>query len=224
MKKRFYYFILIFLLFFQSCSKKEVLLPLITMEGIHEIQNHSSIWIFFEIEKQDTLAVLNKNNKLLNTHWILNIDKRLPMGKIVPILEDLQKNRNKDSMHKKEGMLNYFSYADQVTNKISLLNFLSTFYVKNENDFNYLFEEPLNKRLITLEIDKDHFILDKKSFDKNKLKESLENFTKKDSLQEPVLILKYEENLSYQDYLSAKAFLSNEGFPLDKTEYIYTIK
>jgi len=224
MKKQFYYFIPIFLLLFQSCSKKEVLLPLISIEGIHEIQNHSSIWVFFEIENQDTLAILNKNNKLLNTHWIFNIDKRLPMGKIVPILEDLQKSRNKDSMHKKEGMLNYFSYADQVTNKMSLLNFLSTLYLKNEDDFNNLINEPLKNRLITLEIDGNNFILNKKSLDKIKLKENLDILTENDSIQEPILVLKYRDNLSYQDYLSAKTYLFHEGFPVDKTEYIYTIK
>ena len=78
-----------------SCNKKNIQLPLIEIDGIKEIQNHSSIWIFYKRDKKGTSAVLNKNNKLLNTHWIYNIDRRLTMDKIVPILEEMQANRKK---------------------------------------------------------------------------------------------------------------------------------
>lgn len=224
MKKLFVYFIPIFFVVFQSCSKKEVQLPLIAIEGIHEIQNHSAIWVFFEVKDQDTLALLNKNNKLLNTHWIFNIDRRLPMGKIVPILEDLQANRNKDSMHKKEGMLNYFSYADQVANKMSLINFLQTNYLKNKEDYTTFLNEQSSQKLVIVEIKNTDFQIDNKVIDKSELKDFIEKATQNDSLKEPILSLKYSKNLSYQDYLSAKTYLFHEGFQVDKTEYIYTVK
>lgn len=224
MKYLYPYFILFLAIIFQSCSKKEVQLPLIEIEGIHEIQNHSAIWVFFEVKSQDTIAILNKNNKLLNTHWIFNIDRRLPMGKVVPILEDLQANRNKDSMHKKEGMLNYFSYADQVANKMSLINFLPTSYLKKEEDYEAFLEEELAKKFVILEIKNTQFLADKMIVDKSELKEYLQKIAESDSLKEPVLLLKYKENLPYQDYLSAKTFLFHEGVQVDKTEYIYTVK
>lgn len=224
MKKKVLYFIPIFLVLFQSCSKKEVQLPLIEIEGIHEIQNHSAIWVFFETKNEDTLAILNKNNKLLNTHWIFNIDRRLPMGKVVPILEDLQANKNKDSMHKKEGMLNYFSYADQVANKMSLLNFLPTNYVKNKEGYTKFMSEESSQKLIILEIKNGDLFEDNKVLDKSDLKGFIEKIMQSDSLKEPILSLKYSNNLSYQDYLSTKAYLFHEGFQVDQTEYIYTVK
>ncbi len=224
MKKLFLYLIPVFLILFQSCSKKEVQLPLIEIEGIHEIQNHSAIWVFFETKNQDTLAILNKNNKLLNTHWIFNIDRRLPMGKVVPILEDLQANRNKDSMHKKEGMLNYFSYADQVANQMSLINFLPTNYLKNKEDYTKFLSEESSQKFVVLEIKNGDFFADHTVLDKTNLKGFIEKMTHTDSLKEPILSLKYSKNLSYQDYLSTKAFLFYEGFQVDQTEYIYTVK
>jgi biopolymer transport protein ExbD len=200
-----------------------VQLPLIAIEGIHEIQNHSSIWVFYEIKNQDTIAVLNKNNKLLNTHWIFNIDRRLPMKKVIPILEDLQENRNKDSMHKKEGMLNYFSYADMVSNKMSVFNFMQTFYIKNQREYETHLERILNSKIIEIEIENNVLTMDKKSIAKEELKKYIKNVSANDSLN-PIISLKYSENISYQNYLSFKAYLTEEGFNIDRTEYIYTVK
>lgn len=223
MKKYFYLTLILSILMLISCSKKEVQLPLIAIEGIHEIQNHSSIWVFFETKNQDTIAVLNKNNKLLNTHWIFNIDRRLPMKKIVPILEDLQENRNKDSMHKKEGMLNYYSYADKISNKMSVFNFLQTFYIKNQQGYETYLEGNLNSKIIEIEIENEVLSMDKKQIAKEELKKYMKDISANDS-KVPIILLKYHENISYQNYLSFKAYLAKEGFHVDHTEYIYTVK
>lgn len=79
MKKKYFLIIAFFSIIFMSCSKKSVQLPLIDSDGISDIYNHSSIWLFFEENENDTLAVLNKNNKVINTQWIFNIDRRLTM-------------------------------------------------------------------------------------------------------------------------------------------------
>ena len=123
MKCSFSILSLLYFLILFGCKNKEVELPLISIDGISEIQNHSSIWIFYEQTPNDTLSILNKNNKLLNTNWIYNIDSRLTMDKVVPLLIKMQENRNKKSMHKKEGMLNFFSYANTRNKNISLVMF-----------------------------------------------------------------------------------------------------
>ena len=121
--------IIIFLLLLTgitACKKQEIQLPLINSPGLSEIQNHSSIWIFRDSTENGVVPRLNKNNKIINTHWIFHIDKRLPMKDIVPLLIKMQEDKNKPSMHKKGNMESYFSYANLSGKKISLFSFTET--------------------------------------------------------------------------------------------------
>jgi len=207
-----------------SCNKKNVQLPLIEIDGIEEIQNHSSIWIFYKASEKDTLAILNKKNKLLNTHWIYNIDKRLTMDKIIPILEEMQENRYKDSMHKIEGMLNYFSYANIASENISLVKFDSIFFIDQvKNIGKYSFNNS-EKSIIELKITNDYYYIDKKRIDPDQLLYNLNNITPQDTLMNTKIKIHYPRNLTYQNYLSVKALLSKLRFEVDQNEYIYTIK
>lgn len=220
MKKHFYIYI-IALFLFSSCTKKEVQLPLIDVVGIDKIQNHSSIWVFYKIKKQDTLAVLNKNNKLINTHWIYNIDRRLPMKKVVPILQEMQENRNKDSMHKKEGMLNYFSYANVSSNKISLLDFNNTFFIFSNADYKNIFKNLQKESILELDIQSNKLLLNESKIENNQLIQKIENIQSNDTLANHKMIIKYGKNISYQNYLSVKALLSKTNLKVHSTEYIY---
>lgn len=224
MKSKFAIHIIFSIVILIGCNKKNVQLPLIEVDGIEEIQNHSSIWIFYEASKEDNLAVLNKNNKLLNTHWIFNIDKRLTMGKIVPILEEMQENRNKDSMHKIEGMLNYFSYANVVSENISLVKFDSINFIHEARKIEKYPFENSEKSIIELEITNDIYLIDQGRIDPDRLEYKLNNITSQDTLMNPKITLCYPENLTYQNYLSVKALLSKLKLEVDKNEYIYTIK
>lgn len=216
--------VFILLIFFTSCTEKKIQLPKIESEGISDIYNHSSIWIFFEIKNGDTIAILNKNNKILNTHWIYNIDKRLPMKKVTPFLQEMQKNKNKDSMHKKGGMLNYFSYADILNDKISLINLHPTNYVYTEKAYQELFTKEGDNKIIELNVQNDQLFLDEGKIELVKLSDSLNNIHLKDSLNKVKLIVKYNGNLSYQNYLKTKVILNNTKIKIDSTEYIYSLK
>lgn len=223
--KTFYYKLLFLSLFLAySCANKEVQLPKIEIDGIPEIHNHSSIWIFYEKKGNDEIAVLNKNNKILNTHWIFNIDRRLPMKEVIPILIQMQKNKNKDSMHKKEGMFNYFSYADLESNKISLVDFNQTLFISTKNEYQTFLNEFENHRIIELDVQNEDLFLNRKRIELNQLQERIEQLKSKDSINSIKLLLKYDENTSYQNYLSAKAFLSKVEIQIDSTEYIYSLK
>lgn len=217
-----YFFLSAYLL--ASCNKKDLQLPLIEIDGIEEIQNHSSIWIFYELDGIDASAVLNKNNKLLNTHWIYNIDRRLTMDKIAPILEEMQQDRNKDSMHKKEGMSNYFSYANVVSENILLVKFDSISFIFQERKIKVSPTKKQKKPTIHLELTNDTYYLDEERIGSNDLLNKLSNIISMDTLSTQKLVLQYPENLSYQNYLSAKALLSTLVLQVDKNEYIYTIK
>ena len=220
MKKHFYIYI-IALFLFSSCTKKEVQLPLIDAVGIDNIQNHSSIWVFFKIKNQDTLAVLNKNNKLINTHWIYNIDRRLPMKKVVPVLQKMQENRNKDSMHKKEGMLNYFSYANVTSNKISLLNFDNTNFIFSNTDYKNVLKNLQKESILELDIQNKNLLLNESKIKTSQLIQKIENIQSSDTLANHKMVIKYSKNISYQNYLSVKALLSKINLKVHSTEYIY---
>jgi len=223
MKKGGLVFNLIILLVW-GCQKQEVRLPLIPLAGMTEIQNHSSIWIFYKEQNTDTLAILNKNNKILNTHWIFNIDKRLKMKDVVPHLKTLQEDRNKDSMHKKEGMLNYFSYADTALDQISLTPFYPVTFIELTEVFEHKEDESDPVCLVDVEILNNALKVNEEIMDLTALKSVLEHLEGCDSLTEPVVRLKYHHNTQYQHYLETKVFLSANSIPTLRQEYIFTIK
>ncbi len=212
------------LFFVLSCTDKAVQLPKISVEGISEIHNHSSIWIFFEVQGKDTLAVLNKNNKILNTHWIFNIDRRLPMKLVIPHLQKMQKNKNKDSMHKKEGMLNYFSYANTKNKNISLINFNPTTYIKYNSKNSDIEVISFNNEFIEIDIQNDQIILNKNAVKLAELSEFIDILELKDTIESPKIILKYSENTTYQNYLNAKVHIQNQNISIEPEEYIYSVK
>jgi len=224
MQKYTYLFPLLFILFFNSCTDKKVQLPKIELEGTPQIHNHSSIWVFHEIKNQDTIAVLNKNNKIMNTNWIFNIDKRLTMGKVSPILTELQLNKNKPSMHKKEGSFSYFSYADISSNRISVLNFNPTAFIFTNEEYQNLLISSPNIKIVELEIKNNFLILDKEEINADQLSQKIKKSQLNDTLNSLKIFLKYNENITYQSYLKTKVFLNKVEIQIDSTEYIYSLK
>lgn len=211
-------------LLINGCKKKEVQLPLIDTPGISEIQNHSSIWVFLEAENGQSKAMLNKNNKILNTHWIFNIDRRLRMIDIVPILIEMQQNRNKDSMHKKEGMLNYFSYADTASKKISLISFEPTIFTTVYETFDSRKKIPEKPCTSILEISDGEFTLNHKRISLDALADKLKMNPSCSDEHKPKVILSYTENTLYQDYLQTKVYLNQNRIACDSVEYLYSVK
>jgi len=212
------------IIFAIGCQKQQVQLPLIQIPGITEIQNHSSIWVFYKTQNNDTLAILNKNNKIINTHWIFNVDKRLQMKDVIPHFIALQENRNKDSMHKKEGMLNYFSYADTSLEQISLTPFLPVTFMDLEDDAfaqEELVDQPFH---VSIEISNDFIKLNDKIIDLEALEKELALLGASDSITKPSVRLIYNQNTQYQYYLQTKVYLSSNDIPTLPMEYIFNVK
>ena len=212
-----------------GCQKQEIQLPLISSPGLSEIQNHSSIWIFRDSSQAGIVPRLNKNNKIINTHWIFNIDKRLTMKEVIPFLVDMQKNKNKPSMHKKGDLESYFSYADLAGKKISLLPFPQT-------NFNIIDMDSLSMELSSKKKDTVFLQLSGKSLKMNNQiitedpigeilkRNKFSSSIKKEENKSVVLILIYSEETRYQDYLSLKATLNEKEFTTSSTEYLLTVK
>lgn len=211
-----------------GCSKKEINIPMLGSAGIQEIQNHSQVWVFFKVNNNDTIAEVNRKNTISTTHWIFNIDKRLPLKAIVPSLIKLQ-YKHANSFHSKEGMHNYFSYSDTISKKLSFIEFdnvnyksdsiLSKYYIK-ENSSNYLNYYNIN---ITLN-PKNTWINDAK-IEPSDFKETLLEFIDFSSEgMQTMLHLNFNDNLSYQEYLFYKTMISKletENILTNKIEFIF---
>lgn len=203
MKKTIY--LIAFSLLFINCSKKEVKIPTLSIKGIQEIHNHSQVWMFFEEKDNDTIANLNRKNTIVTTHWIFNIDKRLPLRTITPTLIKLQ-YKHANGMHSKDGMHNYFSFSDTLSKKLSFFEFdrvvfktdslLSKSYIKTNSKG---FENYFNVN-ITIN-PKNNWINDAK-MENGELKTTLTEFIDFSSEgKQTMLHLNFNQDLLYQDYL-----------------------
>jgi len=226
-------FFVIGLILLCQCSDKEVLLPVVAEGGIPETQNHSSIWIFYDPSGQESKAVLNKNNKLINTNWIFNIDRRLTMKEVIPLLQSMQADRNKDSMHKKEGMINFFSYADSKNERISLVKFPQINFVAiddlgqddpwRETESNST-ETDSTKCLIGVRIYGDYLRVADKNYEPSDIKDIPSNYGACQEGKTKVFRLMYDDELSFQSYLETKVLLAAAQVEVDTTELVETLK
>jgi len=212
-------FLFIFVL---GCQKQEVQLPIIEIAGITEIQNHSSLWIFYDKQEGQEKAKLNKNNKIINTHWIFNIDKRLTMKTVVPHLIAMQENRDKDSMHKKGDMLSYFSYADTSLNQISLTPFPLVVFTFEEEEFDN--QEMIDDTYLSVvEISNEFIMLNDEVIALQDLKSELDALQNKFGVHNSLTRLKYNENTKYQSYLQTKVYLTANNIPTLPIEYVFSL-
>ena len=213
------------LVFLLQCTDKEVMLPVVAEGGIAETQNHSSIWIFYDPSGTESKAVLNKNNKLINTNWIFNIDRRLTMKEVIPLLRAMQEDRNKDSMHKKEGMVNFFSYADSKNERLSLVSFPETEFVETTeaSGFGHI-ERDTTLCVVPLRLFEDELRLGRMSGQADQISQMRAAFEDCEDGKTRVVSLIYDEELSFQTYLETKVFLAAAELRVDTTERVETLK
>ena len=195
-----------------NCAKRDVKLPTLAVEGIQEIYNHSQVWLFFERNKDDTIAVVNRKNTISTTHWIFNIDKRLTLKTIVPSIMELQ-DKHANSMHSKEGMHNYFSYADTISKKLSFFEFdtviykpdsiLSKFYLKTKST------DYLDFHNIHLTFNPASVWINDTKIEKSAFKATFSEFIAVASKGKQIMVhLNFNQNILYQDYLFYKTMLT----------------
>jgi len=221
-------FILLFPLILLSCSKKEVKIPLLAEKGIQEINNHSEVWIFFEVENSDTIANVNRKNTISTTHWIFNIDKKLALKTFIPSIIVLQ-DKHANSIHSKEGMHNYFSYSDTISKKLSFLEFDGVIYktdsILSKNYIKTTSTNYLEYNNINLTFNPNNVWLNDTKLEKSEFKTTLLEFIDFSSEgKKTMLHLNFNDKLSYQNYLFYKTMLHNfedKNILTNKTEFIF---
>lgn len=213
---------------FISCDKKEVQLPRIGMEGIHQVQNHSEIWMFYNESNAESPFELNKNNTISTTHWLYNIDKRIPLQYIIPQLTSL-KYKHASGMHSKEGMLNYLSFSDTLSNKLSYTSFDGIIYKTDslQSKF-YIKEHPADYRdfnNLNITINPTNNWINDAKMEEGELPTTLPDFIQFSAEDRKTMLhLNFNQELSYQQYMSYKAYftsISSLGIQINPIEFVF---
>lgn len=210
-----------------SCAKKEVKIPTLAEKGIQEIQNHSQVWLFFEVKDNDTIAVVNRNNTISTTHWIYNIDKRLPLKKIIPSIISLQ-DKHANSLHSEKGMQDYFSYSDTISKKLSFLEFDGVTFKTDKLSKNFIEENSTdyaNYNNINLIFNKNSILINDVKTDRSNFKDTLFSLIELSSEgRESMLHLSFNQNLLYQNYLFYRTMIhaiETKNILVNQNEFIF---
>lgn len=184
-----------------GCEKKSVQLPQIPAEGVTNVYNHSQIWAFYDENGDSIQADINKNNIISTTHWIINIDKRLSMSQVVPLLGMIKNKRAKKTIHSTEGMHNYLNYADveNKTNALYNIDSLNIITLKS-NEFDS-YKKAKIENVIVLKDDK--ILVNNTPLDYDSLDVKIT-----DNLSSQTVILCYDSETTYQKYLETKVLLN----------------
>jgi biopolymer transport protein ExbD len=206
MKKLLYIFIVSILI---SCEgKKEIQLPKANTTIVADVLDHSPVYVFFKVNGKDTIADVNRKNTIGTTNWIFNIDKRLPLSKVIPEVIWLQ-NKKKKGMHVNEEAQNYYSYANDSLKTMAFLPFTNT---------EYKLEKPKSGVIVYFRKD-DKILVD----DKVIQKDSLENYLNKlsDNIYHNINFC-FDKNCSYDNYIKKAILIRNLEIELVKPEeFIY---
>ena len=215
-------FLILVALITVSCKQKSVQLPTLDVKGIQDtVYNNSKIWLFYALKGSDTIVTLNKNNSVINTHWIFNIDKRLLLKQVVPMVRQLQEKKEKPSMHDNgEISHSYYSYVDTISNKLSLILFDSIKYITHKSIYSDSILTQKQFKHILIDCKKDNFFVDNVALQMEQIDDYI---SKQLDLSLIKIHLNLDENLSYQNYIYLKALLQNiknDSVKISNEEYI----
>lgn len=222
-------FLLVMSALFMSCKKEDVLLPQANMSVMETITDHSPIYLFYEANATDTIALVNAKNSISTTNWIFNIDKRLTLDLVIPEVRVLQSMKKRAS-HTNEEAINVFSYSDSITKNLAFLPFtdvqfkydkdFSKFYIKDHGD---LYLDYFN---LTVNFNKDNQItVDGNEVEREEFIAFIKDFADFMSGGKTTIIhLNFDKRLTYGEYIQNKVMawqLTSEAIQLSSYEFVY---
>lgn len=227
--KQFYILLFSFLVF--SCGNKKVVeLPEISHSDITEIPDVSAAYLFYNETQADSVE-LNRKNLISTTNWLVNVDKRLTLKQVIPHIKFLQ-DKKANAGHKNEKAKNYFTCHDTSRNNLGFVEFTDIEFIE-EHSWKYLKKVSnisLN-RTLNIEISNlDNIVLAPFIHDSiikvtsfSKLNNVIEEISNVDN-NTISLVLEYNGELTFQDYISLKSKISNlniKNVSISKEEFIY---
>ncbi|MEO8773857.1 MAG: hypothetical protein ABI263_08915 [Gelidibacter sp.] len=224
------YLSLLFLFLILSCNQeKTILLPEIVNADVTEVLDVSPIYLFYNVTKKDSID-LNRANVITSTNWLVNVDKRLTLGQIIPEIMVLQDKKRNAEINKTKNSKNYYTCNDTSIKNLGFLEFTDVIYKTNFvlPNISPDYDNPREKRIIIdfkstgdikfVSVFKDSII--KKTSLKN-LKEDLEGLPQDASYE---FFLNINDHLNFQDYISFKSTLSkviSSKVTINENEFIY---
>jgi len=194
-------------IFFISCNRESVNVPLSAISGETEIYDNSPVWFF---KKGDSINI-NKGGLISSTNWFFAIEKELPLRLIVPNLQKLR-TKKKNSIHSKAGTHNYFVYSDTLAKKNSFFNF-------DAIDYNYTKHVKQSSALQhILYVNKRTVLLDEKPISLNELRKKIQETYRKNPKATISLYVTAESN--FQEYLAAALPFEKTAIAKDSMHYI----
>lgn len=224
-----YFSLLLLLLTFSCANEKTILLPEIAHSDIAKVLDVSPIYIFYDEGKTDSLE-LNIANLITSTNWLINVDRRLTVGQVIPKIMVLQDKKRDAEVNKKENSKNYYTCNDRSIKNLGFLDFTKVIYKTNYvlPNISADFANPREKRIIIdfrsardiklVSIFNDSVV---KRSTLQSLKENIEELPQNASYE---FFLNINDQLSFQEYITFKSTLSqiNESkMTINENEFIY---
>lgn len=224
------YFSLMLLILTMSChSKKTLQLPEIVSAEVTEVLDVSPVYLFYDDTKPDSVD-LNRANLISTTNWLVNVDKRLTLGQVIPKIITLQDKKRNAEIHKNENSKNYYTCNDTSIKNLGFVDFTSVIY-KTKHILPNISTDYDNP-------DETSIIIDFKSADDIKLvrvfqdsvikksslphlKEDISGLSKNTSYE---FFLTINGDLSFQNYITFKSALAQVDLPkmmINENEFIY---
>lgn len=205
-------FILLFTsLFVFSCGQeKTVLLPEVNHSEITDIKDVSVAYLFYDEAKKDSVE-LNRKNLISTTNWLVNVDKRLTLKQAIPHIKFLQEKK-RNSSHKNKNAKNYFTCNDTSRKSLGFIDFTDVVFITySDENSSKILDANFNDdtKFINFSENGDIFILNPNSSSliikttNGKLAQDLKQIDSTNSK----LILRFNNNLLFQDYITYKSIL-----------------
>ncbi len=219
-------------IFFISCQKKDIKVPVNDNPGIHEIWNNSHVYILMKIKNGDTIPDVKLGQTISTTDWLVAIDRRLKMKKLIPAINKVLKARHKKSIHKTGKEKAYLTYLDTIANKISFIRFdsiqiMPSIFTSRSYYKKYYKQDSLfNKTHILIYPDKiiiNDSLKFKEPIDKKQFKKKFINYFQNiNSNKEKKIYLNFNEDIDYNRFLNYYTFFKNlKSSSLDRKIFIF---
>ncbi|MEO1033379.1 MAG: hypothetical protein AAFX55_18470 [Bacteroidota bacterium] len=217
-------FILVLNILVLGCNNERVLeLPEIKNTDITEVLDVSPAYIFYD-ETQPDSTLFNRKNLIGTTNWLVNVDKRLTLRQAIPHIQYLQEKRKKKSMHKNEGAKNYFTCNDKSIGNLGFIEFTNVDFGNADDNLvdsdSLCFMNIKDLENITFSTSIDTKI----KFSRENLISVYNNFIKQEYGDSVKILLNFNKNLNFQDYISIKSELSKlnrKEIIISPIEFIY---
>ena len=233
---RYIYLLLIFICY--SCSNERVLqLPQIENADITEVLDVSPAYIFYDVTRPDS-TLLNRKNLIGTTNWLVNVDKRLTLKQAIPHIKFLQDKKRNAEVHKNKNAKNYFTCNDTSISNLGFIEFTDVNYeliVIHKDSINFHASNPISFDAVIIPenpIPPAYLVINNETKNdfKNRIVLILQQHKEIINLEEDMKItgillnFYFDENLSFQDYISVKSELGKlnlEKFKIISNEFIF---